>query len=175
MKLNHYIYSLIAGLVLMLSACSPDEYDMGKKTYVSDDLAEGIAYTVTIAGNQVRLKSNITGCTPLWVTPQGRSQESELAIELPFAGSYEVTFGVETPGGVVYGEPYTFSLAQNDFSLLEDEKWFLLSDKNFKSGDALPDAETLAEGVSKKWYPCDANYGIGQCSGPVMYLSLIHI
>ena len=90
MKLNHYIYSLIAGLVLMLSACSPDEYDMGKKTYVSDDLAEGIAYTVTIAGNQVRLKSNITGCTPLWVTPQGRSQESELAIELPFAGSYEV-------------------------------------------------------------------------------------
>ena len=129
MKLNHYIYSLIAGLVLMLSACSPDEYDMGKKTYVSDDLAEGIAYTVTIAGNQVRLKSNITGCTPLWVTPQGRSQESELAIELPFAGSYEVTFGVETPGGVVYGEPYTFSLAQNDFSLLEDEKWFLLSAK----------------------------------------------
>ena len=53
MKLNHYIYSLIAGLVLMLSACSPDEYDMGKKTYVSDDLAEGIAYTVTIAGNQI--------------------------------------------------------------------------------------------------------------------------
>ena len=105
------------------------------------------------------------------ISPQGRSQESELAIELPFAGSYEVTFGVETPGGVVYGEPYTFSLAQNDFSLLEDEKWFLLSDKDFKSGDALPDTETLAEGVSKKWYPCDANYGIGQCSGPVMYLS----
>ena len=47
----------------------------------------------------------------------------------------------------MYGEPYTFSLAQNDFSLLEDEKWFLLSDKNFKSGDALPDAETLAEGL----------------------------
>ena len=171
MKLNYYIYTLIAGLVLMLSACSPDEYDMGKKTYVSDDLAEGIAYTVTIKGNEVRLKSNITGCTPLWVTPQGRSQESELAISLPFAGEYEVTFGVETPGGVVYGEPYTFNLAQNDFSLLSDEKWFLLSSRDFKSGDALPDAETLAEGVSKKWYPCDANYGIGQCSGPVMYMA----
>ena len=33
MKLNYYIYTLIAGLVLMLSACSPDEYDMGKPTY----------------------------------------------------------------------------------------------------------------------------------------------
>lgn len=171
MKMNHYIYLLVAGLTLMLSACSPDEYSLGKKTYVSDDLAEGIAYTVTVTGNQVHFKSNITGCTPLWVTPQGRSQESEFSIELPFAGSYEVTFGVETSGGVVYGEPYTFLLKQNDFSLLEDEKWFLLSDKNFKSGDALPDAETLAKGVSKKWYPCNANYGIGQCSGPVMYLS----
>lgn len=171
MKLNHYIYSLIAGLVLILSACTPDEYDLGNKTYVSEDLVEGIAYTVTLEGNQVHLKSNITGCTPLWITPQGRSQESELSIELPFAGTYEVTFGAETPGGVVYGEPHAFSLEQNDFSLLSDEKWFLLACKDFKSGDELPDAETLAEGVSKKWYPCDANYGIGQCSGPVMYVA----
>lgn len=171
MKLNRYIYSLIAGLILMLSACTPDKYDMGGKTYVSGDLVQGTAYTVTISGNQVHLKSNISGCTPLWVTPQGRSQESDLTIELPFSGTYEVTFGAETPGGIVYGEPYSFTLGQNDFSLLGDEKWFLLADENFKTGDALPDAETLAAGVSKKWYPCDANYGIGQCSGPVMYLS----
>ena len=40
----------------------------------------GIAHTVTIAGNQVRLKSNITGCTPLWVTPQGRSRKVNLPL-----------------------------------------------------------------------------------------------
>lgn len=171
MKLHYYIYSLIASLLLIVSACTPDEYDFGKQTYVADDLVEGIAYSVTVSGNQVSLKSNITGCTPLWVTPQGRSQSSELTIELPFAGSYEVTFGVETPGGIVYGEPYNFTLKQNDFSLLSDEKWFLLADQNFKTGDALPDAETLAKGVSKKWYPCDGNYGIGQCTGPVMYMT----
>lgn len=171
MKLNYYIYMLVAGLLLAISACTPEEYELGKKTYVADDLVEGIAYTVSVKGNQVVLKSNIAGCTPLWITPQGRSQEGELSIELPFAGSYEVTFGVETPGGVVYGEPYTFRLEQNDFSLLSDEKWFLLAHKEFKSGDALPDAETLAKGISKKWYPCDDNYGIGQCSGPVMYMS----
>ncbi len=28
-----------------------------------------------------------------------------------------------------------------------------------------------AAGVSKKWYPCDANYNIGRCTGPVMYCS----
>lgn len=63
MKLNRYIYSLIAGLILMLSACTPDKYDMGGKTYVSGDLVQGTAYTVTISGNQVHLKSNISGCT----------------------------------------------------------------------------------------------------------------
>ena len=33
MKLNYYIYSLIAGVLLMFSACTPDEYEMGGKTY----------------------------------------------------------------------------------------------------------------------------------------------
>lgn len=171
MKMKSYIYSLIASALLVFSACTPDEYDLGNKTYVSEDLVEGIAYTVTLEGNQVHLKSNITGCTPLWITPQGRSQESELSIELPFAGTYEVTFGAETPAGVVYGEPHPFTLEQNDFSLLSDEKWFLLACKDFKSGDALPDAETLSQGISKKWYPCDNNYGIGQCTGPLMYMT----
>ena len=87
---------------------------------------------------------------------------------LPFAGDYEVTFGVETNGGVVYGEPYKFNLPQNDFSLLNDNKWFYLADQDYKGGQ-FPDAETLAAGVKKKWIPCYASFGIGQCSGPVMY------
>lgn len=171
MKLKHYIYSLMASVLLVSAACTPDEYNLGNKTYTSEDLVEGIAYTVTLDGNHVHLKSQITGCTPLWITPQGRSQESEISIDLPFAGTYEVTFGADTPGGVVYGEPHAFTLEQNDFTMLDDEKWFLLAYDKFKSGDAIPDAETLAGGVSKKWYPCDANYGIGQCTAPLMYMT----
>lgn len=171
MKLNHYIYSLMAGVALAFGACTPENYEMGGHIYTAAELVEGSAYTVTVDGNHIHLKSNITGCTPLWITPQGRSQEKELTVDLPFAGDYQVTFGAETPGGVVYGDPHSFTLAQNDFTMLSDEKWFLLTDKNFKSGDALPDAETLAQGISKKWYPCDGNYGIGQCTGPVMYMA----
>lgn len=164
-----YIFSLMMAGMLAFTACQPDEYEFGAAQYAAADLTVNKAYTVTIDGNKVTLKSNIKGCTPLWVTPSGRSQEEELTLELPFAGTYEVTFGASTSAGPVYGEPHSFSLPQNDFSLLSDEKWFLLSDKNFKEGDPLPDAETLASGVSKKWYPCDADYGLG-CTGPVMYM-----
>lgn len=169
MKLNH-IYSLVAGAVLMLGSCTPDDYDFGGAQYSSSDLVAPKAYTVDIKGNKVHLASKISGCTPLWITPTGRSQSSELTLELPFAGDYEVTFGADTRSGAVYGEPYKFTLEQNDFGLLSDDKWFYLADKDFYKGSALPDAETLATGVSKKWYPCDADYGLG-CTGPVMYMS----
>lgn len=169
MKLRH-IFSLIAGAIMAFSACSPDDYGMGEAQYTSSDLVAPSAYEVVINGNKVTLKSHINGCTPLWITPNGRSQQEELTIELPFAGEYEVTFGAETRAGAVYGEPYTFTLAQNDFTLLSDSKYFYLADADYKTGDELPDASTLSAGVSKKWYPCDQDYGLG-CTGPVMYMT----
>lgn len=169
MKLFNHIYMVLAIFAtFLMAACSPDDLSMGGKSYSPEELVEGKAYTVTINGNVVTLTSNIPDCTALWVTPSGRSQKPVLKLELPFAGDYEVTFGVETNGGVVYGEPYKFNLPQNDFSLLNDNKWFYLADQNYKGGQ-FPDAETLAAGVKKRWIPCYASFGIGQCSGPVMY------
>ena len=125
MRLKSF-FSILAGAALIFSACSPEEYEMGAKTYVSDDLVEGIAYTVTPDANDpntIHLTSLIKGATPLWVTPSGPSQKTTLDLALPFAGEYSVTFGASTPAGPVYGEPYT------------------------------------------------KNFGIGRCSGPVMYMS----
>lgn len=158
MKLK-YICSLIASVLLIFSACSPDEFDLGKKTYTYEDLVEGTAYTVTPDAedpNTIHLRSSVKGVTPLWETPQGRSQEAAMDIQLPFAGDYEVTFGVITPAGTVYGEPYKFTVAMNNFNMLSDEIW-----------------NNLAGGVGKtrKWVPVDGNYGIGRCTGPVMYMS----
>ena len=159
MNLKSYIYSLIASVVVLFSACSPDDFDLGKKTYVADDLVQGIAFTVTPDAqdpNTIHLQSLVTGVTPLWETPQGRSQDATMDIELPFSGDYEVTFGVMTPAGPVYGAPYKFTVTSNNFNMLSDEKW-----------------ANLAGGVGKtrKWVPMDGNYGIGQCTSPMMYLS----
>ena len=153
MKLKK-IYTMMAGAAMMLAACSPDDFSFGDAQYSSDDLKCPDAYTVTINGNYVTLESKLKGCTPLWVTPNGRSQEQKLTIGLPFAGDYEVSLGAETRAGVVYGDPYQFNIAQNDFAQLSDEIW-----------------ANLAGGVgkTKKWVPCNKDYGIGRCSGPVMY------
>ena len=143
-------------LSMGFAACSPDEYSLGEKNYSVEDLVVNNAYTVTIDGNYVHLKSLVPGCTPLWITPNGRSQNSEMTLSLPFAGDYEVTFGVETKGGVVYGEPYQFNIGQNAFEMLSDKIW-----------------SDLAGGVgkSRKWYPIEKDYGIGRCTGPMMYMS----
>ena len=158
MKLKSYIYSFVAGAV-MFTACSPEEHDLGEMTYVADDLVQGIAFSVTPDAsdpNTIHLKSLVSGVTPLWETPQGRSQKEDMTIQLPFAGEYSVTFGVLTPAGPVYGAPYQFNVTQNNFGMLEDEIW-----------------SNLAGGVgkSRKWIPIDKNYGIGRCTGPVMYMS----
>ena len=158
MRLKSF-FSILAGAALIFSACSPEEYEMGAKTYVSDDLVEGIAYTVTPDANDpntIHLTSLIKGATPLWVTPSGPSQKTTLDLALPFAGEYSVTFGASTPAGPVYGEPYTFKVETNNFAMLEDPIW-----------------ANLAGGVgkSRKWVPIDKNFGIGRCSGPVMYMS----
>ena len=150
--------------------CSPDDYSMGGAQYTADQLKAPDAYTVTINGNRVTLKSKLVGCTPLWITPNGRSQEQELTLDLPFAGEYEVTLGAETRAGAVYGDPYKFTLAQNDFTMLDNPLWFYLADKNYLKGAEFPDEATLIEGISKKWFPNDKDYGLG-CTGPVMYMT----
>jgi len=156
-KLIKVFAVLFLGIALFAS-CSPDEHNLGKQTYTADDLVQGIAFTVTPDAqdpNTIHLQSLVTGATPLWETPQGRSQSAEMTIELPFAGDYEVTFGVITPAGPVYGSPYKFTVTENNFNLLSNEIW-----------------ANLAGGVgkTKKWVPMDGNYGIGRCTGPVMYM-----
>ena len=67
MRLKSF-FSILAGAALIFSACSPEEYEMGAKTYVSDDLVEGIAYTVTPDANDpntIHLTSLIKGVAPL--------------------------------------------------------------------------------------------------------------
>lgn len=154
MKLKNIFKSFGAVAILMATACSPDDYGFGSAQYTSDQLVAPDAYTVTVEGNRVHLVSNLKDCTPLWITPSGRSQNADYYLDMPFAGDYEVTFGAETRAGAVYGEPYKFTIAQNDFSMLSDEKW-----------------EFLAGGVgkTKKWYPITKDYGVGQTVGPVTY------
>jgi hypothetical protein len=160
MKLNKYIYGFVAALVLLFTAsCSPDDYNIGNKDLTAADLVEGVAFSVTIdqSTNSVTLKSMLDNSYQcFWVTPNGYSKGSEVTMALPFAGDYEVQFGVDTRGGVVYGDPYKFTLNGNNMELLKDMMYTYL---------------TGGVGKTKKWVPVDKSYGVGQCSGPLMYLN----
>lgn len=142
--------------LLTLAACSPDEYSLSRPDLTTADLVQGQAYSVTVdADNTITLKSLLgSNYNCYWVQPNGRSQGPEVKLQLPFAGTYEVTFGVDTRGGVVYGEPYKFDVTTNNMALLEDPLYTYL---------------TGGVGSSKKWVPVDRDYGVGQCTAPVMY------
>ena len=112
-------YLLFSGA---LTACSPDDYSLNKPDLSPSDLIEGSAFSVDVdAQNTVTLKSLLDKryhC--YWIQPNGRSQGDVVQLSLPFAGTYEVQFGVDTRGGVVYGEPHQFTITTNNMSLLED-------------------------------------------------------
>lgn len=130
MKLK-YIYSFIASVMLLFSACSPDDFSLGAKDLTADDLVEGIAYTITHDSenpNIVYLESKLnSNYTPLWEHPQGRSQEQKVTLRIPFEGTYSVKFGVQTRGGTVYGEAATFKIEGFCAEFVDDPLWTYLT------------------------------------------------
>ena len=162
MKLKNFCGMCAA--LLVLTACTQEKFDYQAPNFTPAELTEGKAYTVT-----VNTETNLVTLTSLlgdsyitsWVTPQGMAKGTSYSFSLPFSGTYEITFGVDTRGGLVYADPYTFSLPNNNFSLLSDEIWTNLAGGVDENGNGSP----------KTWVPVNANYGIGRCSSPLMYLS----
>ncbi len=157
MKVKSIIYNLAALLVLLgFAACSPDKYDLGDKDVTTADLVEGTAFSITHDSsnpNIVYLKSLMADRYQVtWTHPQGRSNDAEVELDIPFPGTYEVQFGVETRGGVVYSEPVTFTVDNFYAGFVDNELYTYL---------------TGGVGLQKIWIPDNGNYG--KASGPLSY------
>lgn len=139
----------MASVLLFFHACTPEQYDLGMKDVTPDDLVEGLAYTVTHDAdnpNIVYLESKMgDNYTALWEHPQGRSQAKNVTLQIPFDGVYTVRFGVQTRGGIVYGEPTTFTIEDFYAGFVTNELWTLL---------------TGGVGASKTWVPDNGQYGM---------------
>ena len=113
----------VAGFV----SCQPESFTLGEVDLTKDDLVQGIAFSVTPDAsdpNTIHLKSLLSPeYTPLWEHPQGRSQQNEVILQIPFKGEYTVTFGVLTRGGAVYGEPYVFTIDTDNLNFVNDDFW----------------------------------------------------
>ena len=133
MRIKKYIYALmaLAVMVIGLAACTPKEYELGDCEMTPDDLAEGVAFTVSYDDqnpNIVYLKSKMESrFTSLWETPQGRFQGKDVTLKMPFAGEYEVKFGVETPAGIVYGAPVKVNIKDLCPDFISGDVWRLIA------------------------------------------------
>lgn len=130
-KIYKAFMCVVAATAMLFTACSPDDYKLGAIDVTPEELVEGIAYTITHDvdnPNIVYLESKMNSkYTPLWNHPQGRSQEQKVTLKIPFEGIYEVQFGLETDGGVIYGEPTTFEVDDFCADFVSDPLWELLS------------------------------------------------
>jgi len=146
---------------VLLTSCSRDKYLLENIDVLPNELVEGIAYKIEhdpSNPNIVYLTSLMESkYTPLWDHPQGRSQDKKVTLKIPFAGTYTVKFGVETRGGIVYGEPATFQIDQMYAGFIEDEMWTMIA------GGA---------GQEKKWYlDVDAEGLSRKFLGPIYFFS----
>lgn len=143
--------SLIGSLIMMILfvSCSPDEYKLSTPDVKSKDLVEGIAFKIEHDKDNPNIiyLTSLMGprYTPVWTHPQGRSQQQKVTLKMPFPGTYEVVFGVETQGGIVYGDAVTFTIDDFYPDFVTHELWTFL---------------TGGIGKSKTWIHDDGSYGL---------------
>lgn len=105
--------ALFGAVAFSVASCA-DEYSMPAPNIDPAELVEGIAFTVEHDSenpNIIHLKSLMPAqYNVAWITPQGRRNTKEVTMQMPFDGSYEVQLGVDTRGGYVWSEPYTFTI-----------------------------------------------------------------
>lgn len=126
MKLNKVIAYTLGVSLFAFASCTSETYELSVPEFSPADLTEGVAYTVTVdqSTNTVTMQSLMPENYLLsWIHPNGQSRDANVSIQLPFSGDYELKFGVQTKGGLVYGEPYSFTIENTNGDLLTDKVW----------------------------------------------------
>ncbi|ULT25005.1 hypothetical protein KUH03_40110 [Sphingobacterium sp. E70] len=88
-----------------------------------------------------------------------------MTLKMPFPGEYTVKFGVETRGGVVYGEPVSFKIDAMYAEFISDETWTLLTGGAGQEKTWFLDLD--AAGVSRHFKGPMYFYGTGDWWGTV--------
>jgi len=143
MNTKFKIFSFLTILMMIFSSCVPEEYSLGGILSKED-----LEFTITPDAtdpNMIYLESLTPGATPLWTTPLGRSQRVSDTVKIAFAGDYTFTYGVECSGGIVYADPVTIHIAQNNLSYVNDPLWTSL---------------TGGVGNEKAWVADNGKYGL---------------
>lgn len=152
--MKHIFFFILT--VLLIASCTPDKYELGQAGVTPEDLVEGIAFEITHDKDNPNIVYLISKMdkkyNALWQHPQGNSQGSKVTLRMPFEGTYDVVFGVQTPGGAVFGEAVQFKIDGFYADFVNDPLWTML---------------TGGVGKSKTWIHDNGQYGLA--SGEMDY------
>lgn len=152
-RLKYTCIAAAAAITLGLTACSDDNYSLPSPDLVAGQLVEGVAFSVehdSANPNIIHLKSLMDPrYSVAWITPQGRRNTSEVTLQIPFNGQYEITMGVDTRGGYVWSEPYAFSIDDFCAEFVDHYLWTRLSGGVGQSKTWQLDLAVLEDGSKK--------------------------
>jgi hypothetical protein len=120
-----YVLSALFSLMLIISACTPEEFELGEPISKSE-----LNYTITqdpTDPNMVILESLTPGLTPNWTTPMGRSNRVKDTVKLAFAGEYKFVYGVLSDGGFVQDDTVKLTITTTNLSYVDDPMWTMLT------------------------------------------------
>lgn len=152
MKLKNILMILGVGLLLATS-CTPDDHELTSPDLKSDDLVEGIAFSITHDAsnpNIVHLASLLPSSYQVaWETPQGRTVSNECTLKIAFDGDYEIRMGVGTKGGYVWSRPASFHIDEFCTDFVDHFLWNRLSGGIGNSKTWQIDLAKLEDGSAK--------------------------
>ena len=144
------------GVVAFSVASCADEYSMPAPDINPAELVEGVAFTVEHDSenpNIIHLKSLMPAqYNVAWITPQGRRNTNEVTLQIPFDGSYDVQLGVDTRGGYVWSDPYTFTIDDFCADFVSHYLWKRISGGVGQSKTWQLDLAVLADETVKTTY-----------------------
>lgn len=156
-----YVLSVFFTLMLIISACTPEEFELGEPISKSE-----LDYTITQDAtdpNMVILESLTPGVTPNWTTPMGRSNRVKDTVKLAFAGEYKFVYGVLSAGGFMQDDTVKLNITTTNLSYVDDPMWNMLTGGVDEEKTWLLDLD--ANGVSKYFagplYFAGLSYGYG--------------
>src|SRR5688500_7991376 len=115
-------------LVMILSSCQDDDFELGEVLTPSEiDFQVTQDLTADPGGNTVILKNNTPGTIPLWDYGTGRSTRQSDTVRFAFKGDYQIRLSVATAGGIVYLDPVTVHVTEDNLNYVNDPLWTLLT------------------------------------------------
>ena len=140
MKSNKLIHFIIAAVVMLMAACTPDSDSLGAIDLTTAQLAENTGFTVDVdqSTNQVVFKSLLPSSYSVYweygpaptsddVSISGTSTTSTYQVGIAFDGDYYVRIGVQTRGGIVFSDRALFHIDAMNPNLISDAAWTMLT------------------------------------------------